>query len=503
MSRAYAFAVSLTCLIVPGIAQAVSPTAIVESGVVVGTSDRGIDSFKGIPYAAPPVGPRRWEPPAAPSSSSGSRDASAFGPVCPQPPRPDGIAAFGGGVTQNEDCLSLNVWAPHGARKAPVMVWIHGGAHRFGSGSSPLYDGSEFAQDGIVLVTINYRLGLLGYFAHPALTKAVSSDAPLGNYGQMDQIAALKWVQRNIAAFGGDPSNVTVSGESAGGSSILYLLATSGARGLFARAIVESGGGWNVPVTLTQKESEGSDFATRAGLPGANATLEQLRAIPAEKTFDMPANLGFGPFVDGRLVTRTPEQAFASNTALDVPLIIGSNSYEASLMKLFVIAPERITARLSADARSVYADEARSDATLASAVFTDSVMGGPAHWIASKASSGAPSWLYHFSYVTSRRRDSSPGAAHGSEIPFVFGTGTALAARFSIQLSREDLAMERLVHSCWASFAKKGMPDCDGQTWPAFVPESDQLLDFAPDTGVVSGFRKAQYKALETVFTPG
>ena len=146
------------------------------------------------------------------------------------------------GPAQNEDCLTLNVWTPSRAHRAPVMVWIHGGAHRFGSGAAPYYDGGVFAHDDVVLVTLNYRLGLLGYFAHPALTKEAGADAPLGNYGQMDQIAALQWVKRNIAAFGGDPHNVTVFGESAGGESILSLLATPSARGLFAKAIVESGG---------------------------------------------------------------------------------------------------------------------------------------------------------------------------------------------------------------------------------------------------------------------
>jgi para-nitrobenzyl esterase len=503
MNRARAFVLALTWLLFPGSAWADAPRTTIESGTLIGTADGATDVYKNIPYAAPPVGALRWEPPAAPSSWTTPRDATSFGPVCPQPPRLEALAALTGSSNQSEDCLSLNVWAPHHAHHAPVMVWIHGGAHRFGSGSSSIYDGSNFARDGIVLVTLNYRLGLLGYFAHPALTKAAAADAPLGNYGQMDQIAALKWVQRNIAAFGGDPSNVTVFGESAGGSSILYLLATPQAKGLFAKAIVESGGGWSVPVTLAQKETEGVDFATRAGLPGASATLEQLRAIPAEKTLDMPANLGFGPFVDGRLVTRTPEQAFAAGTAIDVPLIIGSNSFEASLMKSFAIPPDRITSRLTPDARNAYAADAGSDSELAAAVFTDSVMGGPAHWIARKAANGAPSWLYHFSYVTSLRRSASPGAAHGSEIPYVFGTGTALAARFGIQLSQQDLAMEHLIHSCWVGFAKKGIPDCDGQTWPAMTADRDELLEFGPDIGIVKDFRKAQYKALESVFTPG
>ncbi|HXC57506.1 MAG TPA: carboxylesterase family protein [Rhizomicrobium sp.] len=480
-----------------------APKAVIDSGALTGSSDGAVDVFKGIPYAAPPVGPLRWMPPASPAKWTGARDATAFGPICPQPSRGDGGAAMGANAPQSEDCLSLNVFVPHGARNAPVMVWIHGGAHRFGSGSSVLYDGSHFAQDGVILVSINYRLGLLGYFAHPALTRAASAIAPLGNYGAMDQIAALAWVKRNIAAFGGDPGNVTVFGESAGGSSILYLLATPSAKGLFAKAVVESGGGWTAPTTLAQKESEGADFATKAGLPGASATLEQLRAIPAAATLDMPPALGFGPFVDGRLVTQTPTQAFATGSAIDVPLIIGSNSFEASLMQSFGIPPERITGRLTPAARAVYASDAASDQALAQAVFTDSVMGAPAHWIAAKAAGGAPSWLYHFSYVVSMQRATAPGARHGSEIPYVFATGSALAGRFGIALTDEDRAMEHLMHACWVGFAKTGKPACDGQDWPAFSPGSDQLLEFGPHVGVVEDFRKAQYDALETVMRPG
>ena len=474
-------------------------TVTIDSGTLAGASDNGVDVYRDIPYAAPPVGPLRWAPPAAPAAWSGTRDATTAGPICPQPARPDGFAALGGGATQSEDCLSLNVWAPHAAHRAPVMVWIHGGAHRFGSGSSAIYDGGKFARDGVILVSINYRLGLLGYFAHPALTKAAAPDAPLGNYGMMDQLAALKWVQRNIAAFGGDPANVTVFGESAGGASLLYLLSTTAAKGLFAKAIVESGGGWSAPTTLAQKESEGAAFATRAGLSGAGATLEHLRAIPVEKTFDIPPALGFGPFVDGRLATQTPQHAFATGSAIDVPLIIGSNSFEASLMKSFSIPPERFTARLTPAARAVYASDAQSEETLARAVFTDSIMGAPAHWVAAKAASGAPSWLYHFSYVAAMRRGASPGAAHGSEIPYVFATGSALAARFGITLSDEDRAMEQLVHSCWVGFAKTGKPACAGQEWPAFAPDDDQLLEFGMHTGLRKDFRKDQYRALEAV----
>ncbi len=500
MIRSLAAATALAALLAtPAFA---APNATIDTGALAGANDGSIDIYKGIPYAAPPVGPLRWQPPAPAAAWHGTRDATAFGAICPQPPRPDRALSAGAGLAESEDCLTLNVWAPHAAHRAPVMVWIHGGAHRFGSGAAAVYDGTEFAKDGIVLVTLNYRLGLLGYFAHPALTKEAASDAPLGNYVQMDQIAALQWVKRNIATFGGDPDNVTVFGESAGGVSILSLLATPSAKGLFAKAIVESGGGWGKADTLADEETQGADFATRAGLPGAGATAAQLRALPIDKTFDIPVKLGFGPFADGRLVPESPQHAFAQGREIDVPLIIGSNSFEASLMKSFAIAPEWITSQLTPQTRAIYAGDATSDKALAEAVFTDSIMGAPAHWIAGKASNGAPSYLYHFSYVAAVRRKTAPGAAHASEIPFVFGTGSGLAARFGITLTDEELAMQHLVHSCWVGFAKTGRPKCDGADWPAFTPAKDTLLEFGTPPGTVAGFRKAQYDVLESVLLP-
>jgi para-nitrobenzyl esterase len=488
---------ALLLLITPASASG-GPAVRIDAGSLAGSSDGPIDIYKGIPYAAPPVGALRWQAPAPVTAWTGTRDASQYGPICPQPPRPDLGGVGGAGPAQSEDCLSLNVWAPHGSKRAPVMVWIHGGAHRFGSGASPFYDGAAFARDGVVLVTINYRLGLLGYFAHPALTAAAKPGEPLGNYGTMDQIAALKWVQRNIASFGGDPSNVTVFGESAGGASILYLLATPSAKGLFAKAIVESGGGWARPTTLGDAEAQGIAFAARAGL--TTATGEELRALPAAKTFDIPSALGFGPFVDGRLTPETPAQAFSDGHAIDVPLIIGSNSFEASLMRSFSIPPANMTARMTPAERAIYSDAAANDDALAHAVFTDIVMGAPAHWIAARASSNAPSYLYHFSYVPTVRRGVAEGAAHGSEIPYVFGNLAALAARFGIQPSAEDRATEALMHSCWVNFAKSGAPNCGG--WTAFSTTSNRLMEFDLESGPKTDLRKAQYEALEARTLP-
>ena len=218
----------------------------VEGGVIVGTETPTAQIYRNIPYAAPPVGPLRWAPPAKLTPWTGERDGTKAGVSCMQTMRADGAPNLGSANgPMSEDCLQLNVFAPKGARKAPVMVWLHGGSHRYGAGW--IYDGANFARDGVVLVAINYRLGPLGSFTHPALTKAAKPGEALGNYGLMDQIAALEWVKRNIKTFGGDPGNVTVFGESAGGASTLALMATRSSKGLYQKAVVQSGGGWGGP----------------------------------------------------------------------------------------------------------------------------------------------------------------------------------------------------------------------------------------------------------------
>jgi para-nitrobenzyl esterase len=476
----------------PALADAPGPRVTTDDGAVAGVRDGSLEVFKGIPYAAPPTGPLRWAPPAPAAHWSGVRDASQFGAICPQPHGPG--RQFD--APQSEDCLFLNVWSFAAAKQAPVMVWIHGGAFRFGSGSARFYDGSEFARDGVVLVSINYRLGALGFFAHAALTKAAAPGEPLGNYGLMDQIAALQWVKRNIAAFGGDPDKVTVFGESAGGVSVLNLMAAPAARGLFAQAIVESGGGWSSEQALAEQEKAGVALATAAGL-GPDATLDQLRALPPEKLFDIPLTLaGVSPFIDGRLVRESATKVFAAGRQAHVPLLIGSNSYEASLMTSFKIAPSALLDRLPPAARVLYPG---SDDVAAAALFTDSVMGAPAHWIAGRASEAAPAFLYHFSYVPTAQRGTQPGTPHGGEIPFVFG---AWPPAFDRLASPDDHAMEQLTHACWVAFAKSGAPACGDRAWPHYTPAGDALMELGPTPGPVAHFREPQYRALQAALLP-
>ncbi|MDP3632280.1 carboxylesterase family protein, partial [Phenylobacterium sp.] len=362
-------------------------------------------------------------------------------------------------------------------------------------GAGWIYDGSNFARDGVVLVAINYRLGPLGYFAHPALTQQAGAGM-VGNYGLMDQIAALEWVKRNIRTFGGDPANVTVFGESAGGASTLALLAARRSKGLYQKAVVQSGGGWGAPTTLADKEAEGVKAAAALGLTAPAA--DQLRAVPAADLI-AKAQGDFGPFVDGRLMKQTPAQAFAAGRANDVPLIIGSNSGEDSLMSEFGLGAAAVGKALPQAVRTVYAQEAaQSDEVLGRAVFTDRAFGAPARWTAAKAAKGKPAWLYHFSYVGSRFRPAVTRAFHAAEIQYVFeywGRRTPLS-----MIKPDDQAMATLMHGCWVAFAKTGKPDCAG--WPAYDPKSDQLMEFGAPSGVRTNFRKSRLDAQEAAALP-
>jgi para-nitrobenzyl esterase len=501
MIRIAAILAAATALIA-GAAQAQSPitppTVKIDTGPLTGVTEGPANVFRNIPFAAPPVGALRWAPPQAAKAWTAPRPAAEAGPACPQPMNADNSPNSGGanGPT-SEDCLQLNVFAPKAAPKggkpAPVMVWIHGGGHRTGAGW--IYGGQNFARDGVVAVTINYRLGALGYFAHPAIDAAAKPGDPVGNYGLMDQIAALKWVQRNIAKFGGDPKNVTVFGESAGGQSTLALLATPSAKGLYEKAIVESGLGWVTPKALAAKEADGVKALEKAGITAA--TLAELRALPVEKL--VAVNDDYQPFTDGKLMTETASQAAANGHFADVPLIIGSNSGEDSLMGPRV--PPQMLAMIPPAAKAVYRDEAAvSDEAVARAIFTDKVMGGPARWIAGKASGGKPAWLYYFSYVGSRFGPSKTRASHADEIQYVWeywGRRTPMS-----MVSAKDQEVAALMHACWVSFAKTGAPKCGSQAWPAYRPETDQLMELGASSGVRTHFRKAQLDLQQMVSLP-
>lgn len=470
----------------------------VQSGWLAGEQRAGVRVFLGAPYARPPVGPLRWRAPRPPQPWSGARRADAFGPACLQPLEPDGRPNLGGYVgPTSEDCLTLNIWAPAQGRAHPVVVWIPGGGNIAGSGSVPSNDGAAFARDGVVTVTLNYRLGALGFFAHPALTRTAAPDQPLANYGLLDQIAALRWVRRNIRAFGGDPANVTLMGESAGGMDVLALMAAPRARGLFRRASVESGGGWERQVPLTEAESMGVSLAAAAGAP-KDATLADLRALDGARL--IAAQAGAPIITDGRLLPQSPAEAFAAGRAAPVPLVIGFNSYEASLLT---------KARRGAYAASFpeahapdYAALSANPDALAAALFEDAFGAGPARWTARQAARRAPAWLYEFTYVRIARRGALPGANHASEIPYVFDSQDAVPV-YRNEIQPPDRAVAARVHRCWVAYATSGAPDCgDGLVWPRYDPATDLLTVLGDTNRVARPDRTGALDSLELRLAP-
>lgn len=458
-------------------ARAESIEVKIDAGTLRGESTGAIHVFRGIPYAAPPVSALRWRPPQPVQPWTGVRDAAAFGAVCPQ----DEMATLidHAPSRMSEDCLTLNIWAPAQPQpSAPVMVWIHGGSNVSGAGSRQYYDGSSFAGDGIVLVTINYRLGRLGFFAHPALTAAAGAKEPLANFGLMDQIAALRWVQENIHAFGGDPKNVTVFGESAGGGDILAILTASSARGLFAKAVVESGGGWTRPVSLKEAEANGGKIAGKLGL-GASATAEQLRGVSSDSLVKLGFEDELALTVDGRLLTEPPTHAFANGRFIHVPLMIGSNSDEASLLDLFHAKPSEVLSEFKPDeiskARNLYGADT-DDTKLARDLFRDANFAAPSRWVARIASASVPVFLYRFSYIRERQRGRVAGASHGSEIPYVFDSWRQ-APMGGAFLADQDRAEVQTLHSAWVAFAKTG-----AAPWQPYRPGNDELFEFGVDS---------------------
>jgi para-nitrobenzyl esterase len=476
------------------------PVVSIASGQVRGEVTGSVAAFKGIPFAQPPVGALRWRPPQAPIPWHDIRAALRYGPDCMQVPFPGDAAPLG--VRPAEDCLYLNVWTPaqFRGRKLPVMVWIYGGGFVNGGSSPPVYDGSAFARDGVVLVSFNYRLGSFGFFAHPALS-AEQSGGPLGNYGFMDQIAALKWVQRNAARFGGDRHNVTVFGESAGGMSVNTLLTSPLATGLFQKAIIESGAGRpglmsarKLRGTPDSAETKGLALAHSFGIEGNGAdALAKLRAIPAPTLLGnlnmatMGANPNYvgGPIEDGMLNVGSPTALYAAGKAQKVPLIVGANSMDIGFMRARTL--DELFTQFgvnAAAARAAYApDPATPVGAAASRAGGDLMMIEPAREIARLLSVHQPVFEFRFSYVAESLRATTPGAPHATEIPYVFDT---VAARYGKDLTAADEAAAKAVHAYWVGFATTGVPQApDYPPWPAYQPRSDQIMDFTAKGPVV------------------
>ena len=420
----------------------------VETGKLQGSTADGVQSWKGIPFAAPPVGPLRWRAPQPAAKWTGTRDASAYRNDCMQVPFPSDAAPLG--TPPAEDCLYANVWRPAGAKaKLPVVVWIYGGGFVNGGASPPTYAGTNLARQGVMFVSFNYRVGRFGTFAHPALTRADEDHGLLGNYGFMDQIAALKWVQRNIAAFGGDPANVTITGESAGGMSVHTLVTSPLAKGLFAKAVVMSGGvgGPMAGSDLAAVEKIGADFAQSKGVaPGDPDALAKIRALSAEQVTDglnmialfRPGARTFAsPFVDGKVAV-DGVAAYRSGDFAHVPMMIGATSADIGGKTGFMVAGARSASAMIAD-------------------------------------KGVPVYEYRFSYVA----DSvgQPGAQHATDIPFFFDT---TAIKYGDKTTPKDVAIGKAMSAYLVNFARTGDPNGAGlPAWPRYSRATDEIMDFA------------------------
>jgi para-nitrobenzyl esterase len=480
----------------------------IEPGKVRGVVSGGLEIFKGIPYAEPPVGNLRWRAPQPAKAWSGVRAATDYGHDCMQLPFPNDAAPLR--TTPSEDCLYINVWTPRnrGGKSLPVMVWIYGGGFVNGGSSPAPYEGSHFAEKGVVFVSFNYRLGRFGFFAFPALLK----EPEVGNYALMDQIAALEWVRRNIAAFGGDPQEVTIFGESAGGRSVNVLVTSPKAKGLFKRAIVESGGGRDNLMPADPLNEPGANgrasavqmginFARQMGIDGTGAkALEKLRALPAEKivnrinmaSMGQQANTYSGLILDGKIVPRPPEESLAHCEQLPVEVMIGANSADIGFSNAKTL--DAIFAPFGADEaaakRAFDADSAKNVAALAQHVSMVEMMIEPARFVAQRvAACGQASYVYRFSYVATPLRGKLPGAPHSSEIPYVFDTiGQSTWGNLGKGLTPEDYKIAEQMNSYWVNFGKTGDPNGDSlPEWPKYTKSDDGLMDFTMNDGPKGG----------------
>lgn len=500
----------------------------------------------GIPFAAPPVGKLRWRAPQPALSWDGVRDGTAFGAECMQYRAGSGeflddllngmglnpverhIASValqnGPPPKESEDCLFLNVRTANlgGTELQPVMVWIHGGSHQSGAGSQSLYQANQLVEHGVVLVTINYRLNVFGYIAHPAL----SADDPRGvsgNYGLLDQVAALAWVRDNIAMFGGDPDNVTIFGESAGAQSVTEIMSTPLSAGLFHKAILQSGAStYNTNGLTTALEGRltmheaGLDFFD--GLVEADASAEDLRALSAAEIIaHIPNKMYLGdyalPTVDGVVIPKLMGQAIRDGSVHNVPMLAGYNADEGTLfyesigrptilVKDFPDALETRLARLSEiygreDAAALIdlygLDNPDSWRHAETDMLGDDLFGVHMRYLATQnAAQGAPTYLYHFTRVPPSSTQTI-GAFHAAEIFFVFGSHSPLAG-----LSAEDEKLTEAMGQYWTNFARTGDPNGPGlPVWPLYAPRSDQWLTFNPSIEVKSGIRAAKLDIME------
>src|SRR5262245_17742335 len=487
----------------------------VEGGLISGAVVDGVRSYKGIPFAAAPVGELRWKAPQPVAAWEGVRECNDFGADCPQAPYPATSLYYSPPRKQSEDCLYLNVWtAAKAGEKRPVMVWIHGGALTRGSGATRSYDGTALAKKGVVLLTINYRLGPLGYLAHPELT-AESPHHSSGNYGVLDQIAALKWTRKNIAAFGGDPGRVTIFGESAGSWSVNALLASPLAKGLFHRAIGQSGGSFG-PMTYLKEDRDNRPSAEKIGVAFAKAagadSIKALRAQPADKIIEVFNNDPEGrkfrtqPNVDGRVMPDEIRNIFAQGKQNDAPVIVGSNANEMTTLTVPATVPktmgdyrkrvETLYGAMIEEFDAVY--PVKSEADVASAFLgslRDSTFTLPMRtWARMTATGRSRAYLYFFSHIPPNPNSKYLGAYHAGEIVYVFDN----LNRQNSLLQEADFKLAEMMSNYWVNFAMTGDPNGKGlPKWTPYNGETEAYLDFGDTVQLRNHLLKAQLDFIE------
>ena len=503
----------------PGLAAAdtgaaAAPIVYIDSGAVSGTAGAGIDTFLGLPYAAPPTGNLRWRRPHPPAPWQGVRDATQLAPSCPQP-----VSVSDPPGPQSEDCLYLNVYTPTLRPDAgrPVLVWIHGGG--LTTDAARNYDGSKLAADGAVVVTIDFRLGALGFLAHPAL--AHRPGGPTGNYGLMDQIAALRWVRDNIAQFGGDPHNVTIAGQSAGGLSVLALLVSQRSRGLFQRAIVQSGAFALNQVPLADAEVAGEAFAAQAGCP--DQTAECLRQLPVSALLGSFPHDAIPGVIDGRILTQSIGTALADGQFAHVPVLdginkieelifvagkgvavsggsfvqipyepIGADNYQSDIAAVLGVSADRAEA-----IAALYPLAAYRNANVAfSYVVSDANFACPALQVDRWTSAYAPTFGYEFDDANAPERFAPPpfppAATHSSELQYIFDQPNT---PYPGTLTADQQALASSMRAAWTSFAANGDPSTPTLSWPTVDGGQNVMSLVPPQPQIWTGFADTHHCA--------
>lgn len=493
------------------------PVVRAPAGSVRGVEADGQHVFKGIPYALPPVGAQRWKPPVAVPAWGQVRDASNFGPACQQPGAPAGSIYAEVYQAMSEDCLSLSIWTPAKAKNAPVFVWIHGGNLIRGASSQAMFDGAALAKRGVVVVSINYRLGIFGYFAHRELS-AESPQGTSGNYGVLDQIAALRWVRNNIGAFGGNAAKVTIAGESAGGLAILHLLASPQARGLFSKAIVQSASLMNIPELKTDRFGLPSDEANGDRLTAAMGAknLADLRAIdgPRLTALAQQARFASTAIVDGKVLTRQLIDTFDRGEQARVPLMTGFTSGEIRTMRSILPGLPDISkfdaAQYEAVIRKNYGELADEFLRLYPATDIEGGIFAAARdgffsWtsqrlVRSQAAIGQPAYLYFFDHGTPAADQAGIHAFHASEVPYMFGTIDRVTKLWpAIPDTAAERSLSDAMADYWASFTKSGVPSARSQpAWPSHNKRA-AYMRFAGKPEVATDLLPRQYALHEQV----